>query len=68
MRSGTDNFSITIADRIIEGTARSRTIKIINEFIDEHESELMDVWNKAQRGELITKIKKQSIKGNKKHK
>ena len=57
VRSGTDNFSITIADRIIEGTARSKTIKIINEFIDEHESELMDVWNKAQRGELITKIK-----------
>jgi hypothetical protein len=57
VRSGTDNFSITIADRIIEGSARSRTIKIINEFIDEHESELMDVWNKAQRGELITKIK-----------
>lgn len=57
VRSGTDNFSITIADRIIEGTVRSRTIKIINEFIDEHESELMDVWNKAQRGELITKIK-----------
>ncbi|MBO4772212.1 MAG: DUF4160 domain-containing protein [Bacteroidales bacterium] len=57
VRSGTDNFSITISDRIIEGTARSKTIKIINDFIDEHESELMDVWARAQRGELITKIK-----------
>lgn len=57
VRSGTDNFSITLADRIIEGKARSKTVKIINEFIDEHESELMDVWNRAQRGELITKIK-----------
>ena len=37
VRSGTDNFSITIQDRIIEGKARSKTVKIINDFIDEHE-------------------------------
>lgn len=36
--------------------ARSRTVKIVNEFIDENENELMDIWNKAQRGEKITKI------------
>ena len=29
VRSGTDNFSITIQDRIIEGKARSKTVKII---------------------------------------
>ena len=36
VRSGTDNFSITIQDRVIEGKARSKSVKIINDFIDEH--------------------------------
>ena len=57
VRSGTDNFSITIQDRIIEGKARSKTVKIINDFIDEHEEELMELWGRAQRGEKINKIK-----------
>ena len=57
VRSGTDNFSITIQDRIIEGKARSKTVKIINDFIDEHEAELMELWGRAQRGEKITKIR-----------
>lgn len=29
VRSGTDNFTITIRDRIIEGKARSKTVAII---------------------------------------
>ena len=29
VRNGTDNFSITIRDRIIEGKARSKTVAII---------------------------------------
>ena len=57
VRSGTDNFSITIRDRIIEGKARSKTVAIINEFIDGHEAELMELWGRAQRGEKITKVK-----------
>ncbi len=57
VRSGTDNFSITIQDRVIEGKARSKTIALINSFIDEHEEELMEIWEKAQRGEKINKIK-----------
>ena len=57
VRSGTDYFSITIRDRIIEGKARSKTVAIINEFIDGHEAELMELWGRAQRGEKITKIK-----------
>jgi hypothetical protein len=54
VRSGTDNFSITIQDRVIEGKARSKSVKII---IDEHEAELMELWGRAQRGEKITKIR-----------
>ncbi len=57
VRSGMDNFSITIQDRVIEGKARSKTIALINSFIDEHEEELMEIWEKAQRGEKINKIK-----------
>ena len=57
VRSGTDNFSITIHDRIIEGKARSKTVSIINKFIDEHQTELIDLWDKAQRGEKINKIR-----------
>ena len=57
VRSGTDNFSITIKDRIIEGVARSKTVSIINQFMDDHEDELMDLWEKAQKGETIKKIR-----------
>lgn len=57
VRSGTDNFSITFKDRIIEGVARSKTVSIINQFMDEHEEELMDLWEKAQKGETIKKIR-----------
>ena len=57
VRSGTDNFSITIKDRIIEGKARSKTVNLINQFIDEHTDELMELWNKAQKGEKINKIR-----------
>ena len=56
VRSGTDDFSITIKDRVIEGVARSKTVAIINQFMDEHENELMDLWEKAQNGETIKKI------------
>ena len=57
VRSGIDDFSITIKDRIIEGMARSKTVAIINQFMDEHENELMDLWEKAQNGETIKKIR-----------
>ena len=57
VRSGTDNFSITIKNRIIEGVSRSKTVSIINQFMDEHEDELMELWEKAQKGETIKKIR-----------
>ena len=57
VRSGMDDFSITIKDRVIEGVARSKTVAIVNQFMDEHENELMDLWEKAQSGETIKKIR-----------
>ena len=57
VKSGSDEFAITIKDRFIEGKARSKTVDIVNNFIDEHEEEIMVLWGKAQRGETIQKIR-----------
>lgn len=56
VRSGNGSFTITIKDRIVEGRAKSKDIQLINHFIDEHEGELLDIWDRAQRGESIEKI------------
>ena len=56
VKSGDGEFTITIRDRLIEGKTSSRVIKLINTFIDEHEEELLLIWDKAQRGEKINKI------------
>lgn len=58
VKSGDSCFTITIKERIVEGIAKVKTIKIVNDFIDEHESEIMEIWNKAQRGEKIEKVKR----------
>ena len=56
VKTGGDEFTITLADRIVEGRAKSKHIKMINDFIDTHIDELNELWEKAQRGERITKI------------
>lgn len=56
VRSSDGEFTITIKERIIEGKAKVKTIKIVNDFIDNNVDEIMDIWNKAQKGEKIEKI------------
>lgn len=56
IKNGDGEFTITIKDRIVEGKAKSKTIQIVNNFIDENEAEIMKIWDKAQRGEKIHKI------------
>ena len=58
VKSGEGEFTITIKDRVVEGRAKSKTIRKINEFIDEHEDEIMNLWDKAQRGETIKKVQR----------
>lgn len=58
IKDGGNWFIITIKDRMIAGKASSKTIRIINEYIDEHENQLLELWNKAQRGETIEKVKR----------
>lgn len=57
IKDGGEWFTITIQSRLVEGKGSSRTINIINEYIDKHEVELLALWEKAQRGETIEKIK-----------
>jgi hypothetical protein len=40
----------------VEGKVKSRVIQAVNQFLDEHESEVMAIWEKAQRVEKIEKI------------
>lgn len=56
VKSGDGEFTITLKDRIVEGRAKSKSIHQINAFIDAHADELQELWDKAQRGETITKI------------
>lgn len=58
VRSGEGEFTITIKDRIVEGRAKSKTIHLINDFLDEHVEEIMELWDKAQRGETIKKVQR----------
>lgn len=58
MKCGDGEFTITIKDRIVEGKAKAKTIQLVNEFIDKYENEIMVIWEKAQRGEKIEKIKR----------
>lgn len=58
VKSGDGEFTITIKDRIIEGRTKVKVVQLVNQFIDEHEAELMEIWGKAQRGEKIDKVKR----------
>ena len=56
VKCGDGEFTITIKDRMVEGKAKARVIQVVNRFLDEHESEVMAIWEKAQRGDKIDKI------------
>lgn len=58
VKSGDGEFTITIKERIIEGKTKVKVVQIINQFIDEHETELLEIWDKAQKGEKIEKVKR----------
>lgn len=56
IKDGGDWFTITISDRVVEGKGSVKTIKLINDYIDTHEARLMELWEKAQKGEKIEKV------------
>ena len=58
VKCGDGEFTITIKDRVVDGKAKAKTIQIVNQFVDEHEKEILEIWDKAQRGEKIEKIRR----------
>ena len=58
VRSNSGDFTVTLKDRIVEGKGKSKAIQIVNQFIDQHEAELFEIWGKAQRGEKIENVKR----------
>lgn len=58
VKDGGNWFTITIKDRMVEGKGLVKTIRIINDYIDKHEARLLEIWDKAQRGEKIEKVKR----------
>ena len=47
---------VDIANGTITGTMPRRALKMIYEWLDLHQEELMDNWNRLQRGEEFKKI------------
>lgn len=56
VRYGEYVFTITFEDRIVKGRAPSWVIAQVNDFMDSHMEELKKLWEKASKGEKITKI------------
>lgn len=48
--------SISVLERIVDGKAPAKVIAKVNEWIDLHESEILTLWEKAQKGEQIGRI------------
>ena len=48
---------IEIEDKTVIGEMPNRALKIVFEWLDIHKKELMDNWNKLQKGKSIVKIK-----------
>lgn len=42
--------------RIVNGQAPAKVIVKVNEWMDLHEAEILSLWEKAQKGEKLSKI------------
>ena len=58
IKDGGNWFTITIKDRMVEGKGSAKTIHLINEYIDSHEEKLLQIWDDAQHGKKVEKIKR----------
>ena len=47
---------ISIKDGVVRGEMPGRALKMILEWLDKHKEELMDNWEKAQKGDPLEKI------------
>ncbi|MCM1356768.1 MAG: DUF4160 domain-containing protein [Staphylococcus sp.] len=53
---GNYECSISVFDRIVEGSAPAKVIVKVNQWMDLHEDEILSAWEKAQKGEKIDRI------------
>lgn len=58
VRYGEYEFTISLDDRIVKGSAPMKVINEVNKFIDSHIDELKDLWEVAKNGGEIKKIKR----------
>lgn len=47
---------ISIKDGVVKGEMPGRALKMILEWLEQHKEELMENWEKAQKGDLLKKI------------
>ncbi len=48
--------SLGVIDRIVDGRAPAKVVALVNKWLDLHESEVLSLWEKAQKGEPIDRI------------
>lgn len=58
VRYGEYEFTISLEERIVKGTAPAKVISEVNDFIDSHIDELRALWEIAKNGGEIKKIKR----------
>lgn len=58
VNDGGNWFTITIKERLVEGKGTAKTIRLVNDYIDAHEAQLLEIWDKAQKGQRIEKVKR----------
>ncbi len=47
---------VSIKDGVVKGEMPGRALKMILEWLEIHRDELLDNWDKAQRGDTLSKI------------
>lgn len=50
------NCSISVIDRVVDGQAPAKVIAMVNRWLDIHEQEVLELWEKAQRGEPVGRV------------
>ena len=50
---GDNKIIVTITDGIVEGTMPGRALKLVFEWLELHREELLEEWEKAQKGETL---------------
>jgi len=53
---GEYKITVTIKDGIVTGNMPGRALKMIFEWLEIHRDELLEVWEKAQKGEPLNSI------------